>query len=163
MCRELIKNRSIMNEKELMNRIKTLEDAMEITGMSLPEVENLPKDVIAYMKLRIIAAALNGLNAETLAEFPKFKWGEWRWFPCFYVFSQEEIESMDESEKALVLARSYGSSNTDGGVAYANAHNDASYSGSDYGSRLALKSRNLAEYAGKQFIEIWADFLMSRG
>ena len=152
-----------MNEKKLMNRIKTLEDAMEITGMSLPEVENLPKDVIAYMKLRIIAAALNGLNAETLAEFPKFKWGEWRWFPWFRVYSQEEIESMDESEKALVLARSYDSSGTHGGVAYAGAHLDASGSDTGYGSRLALKSRNLAEYAGKQFIEIWADFLMSRG
>lgn len=152
-----------MNEKELMNRIKTLEDAMEITGMSLPEVENLPKDVIAYMKLRIIAAALNGLNAETLAEFPKFKWGEWRWFPWFRVYSQEEIESMDESEKALVLARSFNSSYTYGGVAYAYADSGASDSDPSYGSRLALKSRNLAEYAGKQFIEIWADFLMSRG
>lgn len=152
-----------MNEKELMNRIKTLEDAMEITGMSLPEVENLPKDVIAYMKLRIIAAALNGLNADTLAEFPKFKRGEWRWFPCFYVFSQEEIEAMDESEKALVLARSGSSSSAGGGVACAGASSAASSSYANCGSRLALKSRNLAEYAGKQFIEIWADFLMSRG
>lgn len=152
-----------MNGKELMNRIKTLEDAMELTGMSLPEVENLPKDVVAYMKLRIIVAALNGLNKDTLAEFPKFKWGEWRWFPWFRVYSREEIEAMDESEKALVLARSNASSVTYGGVACAHADDDASDSHAVYGSRLALRSRELAVYAGKQFIEFWADFLMHRG
>lgn len=152
-----------MNEKELMNRIKTLEDAMELTGMSLPEVENLPKDVVAYMKLRIIVAALNGFNKDTLAEFPEFKWGEWRWFPWFRVYSREEIEAMDESEKALVFARSYYSSPSYGGVACAHATYGALYSSAYYGSRLAIRSRELAVYAGKQFIEFWADFLMHRG
>lgn len=40
---------------------------------------------------------------------------------------------------SLVLARSYGSSTTHGGVAYADANSDASYSLSSYGSRLAFR------------------------
>ena len=49
---------------------------MKATGMTIPLSENqlsyLPKDVVAYMKLRIIAAALNELHEATLEEFPKF-------------------------------------------------------------------------------------------
>lgn len=41
---------------------------------------------------------------------------------------------------ALVLARSYNDSNTNGGVAYANANNDASNSNSNYGSRLKFRN-----------------------
>lgn len=43
---------------------------------------------------------------------------------------------------ALVLARSYNDSNTNGGVAYANANNDASNSNSNYGSRLKFRNSN---------------------
>ena len=43
---------------------------------------------------------------------------------------------------ALVLARSYNDSNTNGGVAYANANNDASNTNSNYGSRLIFRRKN---------------------
>lgn len=46
---------------------------------------------------------------------------------------------------ALVLARSYNGSNTNGGVAYANANNDASNTNSNIGSRL--KFRNTKNFA----------------
>lgn len=42
---------------------------------------------------------------------------------------------------ALVLARSYNDSNTNGGVAYANANNDASNTNSNYGSRLMFRRK----------------------
>ena len=42
---------------------------------------------------------------------------------------------------ALVLARSYNDSNTNGGVAYANANNDASNTNSNIGSRLKFRNR----------------------
>ena len=42
---------------------------------------------------------------------------------------------------ALVLARSYNSSNTNGGVAYANANNDASNSNTNIGSRLIFRRK----------------------
>ena len=43
------------------------------------------------------------------------------------------------SGSSLVLARSYYVSSTDGGVAYAHAYHDASYTNSNYGSRLSFR------------------------
>ena len=57
-----------VDNRPVTERIKTFEDAVRATGMKLPLDNNqlscLPKDVVAYMKLRIIAAALNGLTEE---------------------------------------------------------------------------------------------------
>nr|DAO49740.1 MAG TPA: hypothetical protein [Caudoviricetes sp.] len=41
------------------------------------------------------------------------------------------------------MARSYNDSNTNGGVAYANANNDASNTNSNYGSRLIFRKENI--------------------
>ena len=49
----------------------------------------------------------------------------------------------------------------DGGVAYVNADHGSSYTGSVFGSRLAFKTRELAEYCGKQFIDIWEKVLFA--
>lgn len=50
------------------------------------------------------------------------------------------------SGNSLVLARSYNGSNTNGGVAYANANNDASNTNSNYGSRLIFRKRKYLYY-----------------
>ena len=44
------------------------------------------------------------------------------------------------------------------GLAYALSDNAFSSSLANIGARLAFKSRELAEYAGRQFIELWAAF-----
>ena len=44
-----------------------------------------------------------------------------------------------------------------GGVSSASADYDASYA--DVGSHLAFSNRDLAEYAGRQVIDIWTDFV----
>lgn len=109
------------------------------------------EDVVAYMKLRIICTALNeGWE-------PQFTKDEWRYFPWFILYTQEEIDHMDEDEKSRVVLRSYYDARAFGGVAYAYADCDASYASAVFGSRLAFKSRELAIYAGKQFIELYAD------
>ena len=76
-----------VDNRPVTERIKTFEDAMMATGMTLPIDENqlsyLPKDVVAYMKLRIIAPALNELHKNTLDEFPKLTKDECRWHPWF--------------------------------------------------------------------------------
>ena len=63
-----------VDNRPVTERIKTFEDAVKATGMTFPFDDNqlsyLPKDVIAYMKLRLIAAALNELHEATLDEFP---------------------------------------------------------------------------------------------
>ena len=153
--------------RPVTERIKTFEDAVKATGMTLPFDDNqlsyLPKDIVAYMKLRIIAAALNELHEATLDEFPKFTRGEYRWYPCFYLYTQEEIYKMDEEKKKKLWM--FGGNSDDGaacGLAVAISFNAWSHSYADVSARLAMKSKNLAVYFGKQFIDIWADYLIGK-
>jgi hypothetical protein len=151
--------------KNIMERVRTFEDACRTLGEEHPMVlayQNTKihitdyfgtDDVIAYLKLRIICAALNeGWE-------PKFTTDEYRWFPWFELFTQQELDDMSEEQRSRVVARSYGNAYAYGGVAYANASSAASGANTSYGSRLAFKSKELAEYCGKQFIDIWADFV----
>ena len=41
------------------------------------------------------------------------------------------------------------------GVAYSNSNGTVSFSGTTLGARLALKSRELAIYCGRQFLPLW--------
>ena len=157
-----------VDKRPVTERIKTFEDAMKATRMALPLDENqlslLPKDVVAYMKLRIIAAALNELTDDTLDEFPKFISGGKRWFPWFNLYTKQEIDEMGEEKKKKLLRFD---DNLDGGVfcALASISSSCAWSPSFalFSARLAVKSESLAEYFGKQFMDIWADYLLSKG
>ncbi len=150
------------DNRPVTERIKTFEDACEELGAEHPLVKlwtdypyiglnSQSEDVVAYMKLRIICAALNEDRE------PQFTKDEWRYFPRFVLYTQEEIDDMDEDEKSRVVYRSNNSAGASGGVACAVACYDASSAYANIGSRLAFKSRELAIYAGKQFIELYAD------
>lgn len=145
--------------KNVMERIKTFEDACNELGIDHNEWMQdkkelgLEADVIAYLKLRIIAAALNeGWK-------PQFTTDEYRYFPWFCLYTQSEIDEMNEEDKSRVVYRSSSYAGAHGGVAYADTHNGSSYTSTYIGSRLAFKTRELAEYAGRQFVEIWADYV----
>ena len=155
------------DKRPVTERIKTFEDAVLATGMTLPFDDNqlsyLPKDVVAYMKLGIIAAALNGLTEDTIDEFPKFTDDEYRYYPWFYLYTQEEIDKMDEEKKTKLWR--FGGASYDGsrcGLAYAHSSNAWSNASAYISARLAVKSEALAKYFGQQFIEIWADYLISK-
>lgn len=152
---------TLVDEKpqNVMERVKTFKDACNELGIEHDKwVQDkkdlgLEADVIAYLKLRIIAAALNeGWK-------PQFTTDEYRYFPWFYLYTQSEIDEMSEEEKSRVVFRSYSNAYACGGFAYAYAFNDSSYTSSVIGSRVAFKTRELAEYAGRQFVEIWADYV----
>lgn len=152
------------DNRPITERIKTFEDAVEATGMTLPFDDNqlsyLPKDVVAYMKLRVISAALNELHETTLYEFPKFTTDEHRWYPWFYLYTQEEIDKMDEEKKkSLWLCGGSSGNGAKGGLAYARSHYGWAYSDANYSARLAVKSESLANYFGQQFIDIWSDYV----
>ena len=152
------------DNRPVTERIKTFEDAVKATGMTLPFDDNqlsyLPKDVVAYMKLRIIAAALNELHEATLDEFPKFTTDEYRWYPWFYLYTQEEIDKMDEErKKKLWLFGGYSNSGAHCGLAFAYSDNGWSESDAYISARLAVKSEALAKYFGQQFIDIWSDYV----
>lgn len=133
---------TLVNE-DITERIKTVKDACNELGEEHPLVtqyrlsvaaayigDPMTEDFIAFLKLRIIATALNeGWE-------PTFEEDEKRWYPWFAVKQGE-----------LVCAGA----------------NDAwSYSYADLGVRLVFKSKELAEYAGKQFIDIYKDFCYGR-
>lgn len=114
---------------------------------------DITQDLIAYLKLRIIVAALNeGWE-------PKFEKGEYRYFPRFYFYTKEEYDKLDDEVKGRCVLRSGYYTNSYYGFGLTITYHDASYSFTCFGSRLAFRTRELAAYAGRQFIEEWADFM----
>ncbi len=164
---EIIFGKETFKPKNIMDRIKTLKDACNELGKNHPlvlayqntnlrdkEVADDNKDIIAYLKLRIIVAALNeGWE-------PQFVPGEYRWAPYFILYTKDEIDKMDEETRARVVYRSDYNASAFGGVSYGYSGYDSANVDADIGSRLAFKSEELAEYAGQQFIEIFADFML---
>lgn len=150
--------REVFKPVDVKERIKTFADAAKAVGIEDPEewesgYSDVEPDILAYFKLRIITKALNeGWE-------PKFIPGEYRWAPYFLLYTKEEIEKMNAETRARVVCRSSYYANAYGGVSCASASVDSASVYAGIGSRLAFKSEELAEYAGKQFTEIYADFI----
>lgn len=146
------------------NKIETLEDAMYKLGLDHPLVqvyrnnkylqEDSEKDVLAYLKLRIITAAIND------GWEPKFTNDEIRWFPWFYIYTAEELKELSDEERKRVVGRAGSDASSLGGLVCSDAGFASSYSGSDGGVRLAFESEEKADYAGRKFIDIYADYLL---
>ena len=170
--RELLEHlfgKELFEPKNIMERVKTFEDAVKVIGdnnasvnqylfvANGPEMDETGKDLLAFLKLRIIAEALNeGWK-------PKFDGDERRWYPYFYIYTKEEYDRLDEDDKkrCRVVGRAYSGASVLGGVVYAYASYAWSHSYASVGSRLAFRTEELAEYCGKQFIDLWIDFLLS--
>lgn len=150
-----------------MERIKTFDDAFKELGEHHPLVKEYHKrhlfleddsdissDLVAYLKLRIITAALNE------GWTPQFTEDEYRYFPWFWLYTKEEIAKMDKEERKKVVlfggGANYGSY---AGLAYARSNNAPSNASARIGSRLCFKSSALAKYAGEQFAEIYFAFV----
>lgn len=143
--------------KNVMDRVKTFEDACIETNTDIKAfnemTKNLDEHVVTYMKLTIIAKALNEDD-----KFPYFTKEEWRYYPYFWLYTKDEYEKMntkDREKVSRVLFRSFDSAYSYGGVAFANASNDASGAYDYVGARLVFRTRELALYAGRQFIDLY--------
>lgn len=167
---EHLLGKDLFKPKDIMERIKTFDDALqelntkalsgdETAAILLADYESNADNIknpqiLAYMRLAIIAYALNeGWE-------PKFTTDEYRYYPWFCLYTQKEIDEMDEEDKGRVLGRSGSSANAGAGVAYSSTYDASTTSNTSGGGRLCFKTRDLAEYAGKQFIDIWAEFMM---
>ena len=156
-------------KRPVEERIKTFDDACRELGENHLYVQmfkdifekstvagaNINSDVVAFLKLRIICAALNeGWQ-------PQFTEDEWRWYPWFYLYTDEELSEKSEEWKTSHALRMIGDRYHSDYVGIACAPDRApSNSYSTLGSRLCLKSEALATYCGTQFIDIWADFIL---
>lgn len=156
------------DDRPVTERIKTFEDALadlnkraekgDKTAVELVDDWNgLVTDsteLIAYHKIRIIAYALNeGWE-------PTFEKGEYRWAPWFDLYTQSEIDNMNDEEKGRVVGRSGHNANASAGVAYSYSYHASTHSSAGSGGRLCFKSEALAEYAGTQFLKEWSDLMM---
>lgn len=156
-----------LKSQDIKERIKTFEDAVNAIGEDHPLVAQYKTinsafkeadnnlHLFAYTRLAIIAEALNeGWRPEHTED-------EYRYYPWFGLYTQEEYDDMDDEDKECCrfVGRSSNYANAYGGLVYAGAHYGSASSNANIGSLLAFKSRELAIYCGKQFIEIWINYL----
>lgn len=156
-----------LKPQDIKERIKTFEDAVNAIGEDHPlvaqykAINNAFKEednnfhLFAYTRLTIIAEALNeGWR-------PEYTEDEYRYYPWFGLYTQEEYDDMDDDDKerCRFVGRSHSNAGASGGLVYADAYYGSAGSYAYIGSRLAFKSRDLAIYCGKQFIDIWINYL----
>lgn len=161
---------AVVDNRPITERVKTFEDAVAVLGENNTLVrqyhlyeqqmngnEEDMRDLTAFLKLRIITAALNqGWTPDWTNS------NEWKYYPWFCLYTEDEYNDLDADDKercCRVVGRSSYSAYAYGGLVCAYANYASSYSYANHGSRLAFKTRELALYAGKQFVDIWCDFV----
>jgi len=154
------------DNRPITERVKTFKDACRALGDNhqfvsewsvVSEITNISPDLRAFFKLRIITAALNeGWE-------PQFTEDEYRYFPWFYLYTQEEWGKLDEEKKESgVLFGGHAYYGADAGFVFARSSSAPSYARAYFGSRLCFKTDALARYAGRQFTALYADYLLVR-
>jgi hypothetical protein len=125
------------------NEVKTFEDACKVEKLDpkkvLPDFKAYPatdrKAMVAHAKLVIIARALNRLANNGKQYKPDWNNNQWdKYYPWFRM---------------------------DGGSSGFRSHDYAYWhSDSTVGSRLCFISREVADYAGKQFIKLYKEYFV---
>lgn len=157
--------------------IKSYEDACEVLGLTpilsenrnkalcaqFPDHydfrQNMPKHIIALMKLEIISRALWGKDFQPK---PDAEGKEIYWYPWFALYTKKEMEEMsEEKRKSLRGALLAGNALSGANAGFGSLHTiyRSSYSVAALGFRLCQETPEKAEYFGKQFIELWAEYL----
>ena len=162
---EAVQASTTSDKRPVTERIKTFEDACKELGeehlfvkqYNSNEMDDVDTDLDAYLKLRIICAALNeGWK-------PQFIENEYRWYPWFNLYTQEEIDNKDDDWKQGRQVIDTGDYETEfDGFTYSDSRHVPLYSSATVGSRLCLKSEALATYCGTQFTQLWANFNLIR-
>lgn len=157
--------------------IKSYEDACDVLGLSpilsenrnkalcaqFPDHydfrQNMPKHIIALMKLEIISRALWGKSFEPE---PDAEGNKIYWYPWFALYTKDEVDRMsDEERKSLCGALLAGSAHYGAyaGFGYLYTSYRSSHSYAYLGFRLCQETEEKAAYFGRQFIELWAEYL----
>lgn len=147
--------------------IKTYEDACE--ALSVEPIFNEPNPImnlygveyevephiIALMKLETISRALWG---RTWKPEPDAEGTKWYYYPLFALYTQSEIDNMDEEKRGGLLS-AIAFTGAGAGFGYLNTHGRSSSAHAYHGFRLCQETSEKAEYFGKQFLELWAEYL----
>ena len=121
---------------KITEKIKTYEDALKETGRpDVPDMSAFPEDMRKHFadlyKMVVIVEALNEGWKPDVCDSKVY-----RWFPWF-------------TPKGSPSSFAFLVSSFDGVSAYAGS-----------GSRLALKSEELADYCGRQFLQLWKEIIL---
>ena len=158
--KELLENmfgKDVFQPKNIMERVNTFEDACAILGENHTLVKEywgvvynnivITKNLIAYLKLRIICAALNeGWK-------PTFDEDEYRFYPLFYA------DKLDKDKKKEFRAVGYESECYPCFVS--SSGTAMTCTNLNFSARITFRTPELAKYCGCQFIDIWADYLFA--
>lgn len=125
-----------MEKQEVtMESIKTLEDACNVTGMpTTPEFNEVPEEIRDYFKAVYEAVVIT----KALVGDWKADWNNWdqrKWFPWFDMQSS-------------------------GSFVFGGANDVYSYAYAGDGSRLCFPTEEMAEYAGRQFTDIYSRIIL---
>lgn len=164
---ETFGKKALMEPLSIKDKVTTFEDACKL--LNLPETDN---------RLQLIASDLTdkrmkaGLQLEIIIEAINEGWkctplcGEIAWWPWHFVYSKQEIENMSEDlrkKKIQMYVDNYDNLLPDEFAGLGCADSRFAWSGSYslFGSRLTLKSEDLAIYVGRMFPELYYDWLWS--
>lgn len=120
-----------MKKENIIDLIKTFDDARKLTGRpDVPDFSNLPTDMRKHFEAQYkMIVIAEALNEAWIPDWDNYD--EYKYYPWF---------EMSPSSFAF-LGSNCGFARADAGS----------------GSRLKFRTRELAEYAAKQFIDIWKD------
>lgn len=136
--------------------IKSYEDACEALGETNVDFDkSVPKHIAALMKLEIISCALWG---NTFQPKPDAEGTEYYYYPWFALYTKKEIKDMDDDKKGALLFVSacIGAS---AGFGFLYAGSRSSNASAYIGFRLCQETEEKAIYFGRQFIELWAEYM----
>ena len=127
-------------KKDIKERVKTVDDAIAALGENDPDVIDLKKlinadvaeHIIGNQELVVITKALNEGHVHDWSNGKWDKWFPWFWFNNDKGSSSASRFSFDDSVSL--------------------------FSGSRCGSRLCFKSKELSDYAGKQFEDLYREY-----
>ena len=164
---ETFGKKALMEPLSIKDKVTTFEDACKL--LNLPETDN---------RLQLIASDLTdkrmkaGLQLEIIIEAINEGWkytplcGKIAWWPWHFVYSKHEIENMSEDlrkKNIQMYVDNYDNLLPDEFAGLGCADSRFAWSGSYslFGSRLTLKSEDLAIYVGRMFPELYYDWLWS--
>ena len=117
-----------------MESIKTLEDALKVTGRNdVPEFNELAEDLRDYFKAQYEALIIT----EALVGVWKPDWNDRsqrKWFPWFRMSS--------------------------GGFVFYDTYYDISFAIAGYASRLCFPTEEMAEYVGRTFTDVYSRIIL---
>lgn len=147
----------------ITERVKTFEDAVKIVEAKgdpdglLKEwntinFHDVKDDLKAFLMLGIIVAALNDGGK------PGFDTDERHWTPYLILYTKDEIEDMDDYDKEDICLQLWVAPRPTARPGLGCSSSRIAWSYPQFSARLALKSRDLALYCGRQFIRLWSQY-----